>query len=132
MMARGPIVQVPFFLESIELLRGRFATPELDGPAAYAQFMRVGPSDDARLRNEAVAIIGDAVAAFDECHGTGDAVGGRAVGAAEMISASRVIDMWPSTVQTIPSASTGQANLASFGPSVFSPAASMMSARTKT
>jgi hypothetical protein len=64
-MAASPIARDPFIAESIETLRARFGEPHLDGPGAYAQFMGVGPSDDARLRNEAVAIVGEALAAFD-------------------------------------------------------------------
>jgi len=64
-MAQSSIARDPFIAESVELLRTRFAEPHLDGPGAYAQFMGVGPSDDARLRNEAVAIVGEALAAFD-------------------------------------------------------------------
>lgn len=65
LLAQSPIARDPFIVESIELLRERFAEPHLDGPGAYAQFLGVGPSDDARLRNEAVAIIGEVLAAFD-------------------------------------------------------------------
>lgn len=68
-MAQSPIAPDPFIAESIELLRARFAEPHLDGPGAYAQFMSVAPSDDARLRNEAVAIVGGALAAFDQALG---------------------------------------------------------------
>jgi len=64
-MAQSSIARDTFITESIELLRERFAEPHLDGPGAYAQFMGVGPSDDPRLRNEAVAIVGEALAAFD-------------------------------------------------------------------
>jgi hypothetical protein len=64
-MARSSVARDPFIVESIALLRARFAEPHLDGPGAYAQFMGVGASDDARLRNEAVAIVGEALAAFD-------------------------------------------------------------------
>ena len=64
-MAQSSIARDPFIAESVELLRTRCAEPHLDGPGAYAQFMGVGPSDDARLRNEAVAIVGEALAAFD-------------------------------------------------------------------
>lgn len=66
LLAQSPIARDPFITESIELLRARFAEPHLDGPGAYAQFMGVAPSDDARLRNEAVAIVGGALAAFDQ------------------------------------------------------------------
>lgn len=65
MMAQSPVVNDPFIAESVELLRARFASPELDGPGAYSQFLGIGPTDDARLRNEAVAIVGEALAAFD-------------------------------------------------------------------
>ena len=64
-MAQSPVARDPFIAESIELLRARFAEPSFDGPGGYAQFLGVGPTDDARLRNEAVAIVGEALAAFD-------------------------------------------------------------------
>lgn len=66
LLAQSPIARDPFIVESIDLLRARFAEPHLDGPGAYAQFLGVGPSDDARLRNEAVAIVGGVLAAFDQ------------------------------------------------------------------
>jgi len=65
LMAQSPVARDPFIAESIELLRARFAEPSFDGPGGYAQFLGVGPSDDARLRNEAVAIVSEAIAAFD-------------------------------------------------------------------
>jgi len=64
-MAQSPVARDPFNAESIEMLRARFAEPSFDGPGGYAQFLSVGPTDDARLRNEAVAIVGEALAAFD-------------------------------------------------------------------
>lgn len=64
-MASSPIAHDPFVAESVELLRARFAEPHLDGPGAYAALMGRSPGDDARLRNEAVAIVGEALAAFD-------------------------------------------------------------------
>jgi hypothetical protein len=64
-MASSPIARDPFIAESVELLRARFAEPDLDGPGAYAAFMGRSPREEARLRNEAVAIVGEALSAFD-------------------------------------------------------------------
>lgn len=62
----SPIIGDPQVAEAIDLLSARFADADHDGPHAYAGFL-ADPGDDeaqARLRNEAVAVVEHYIAAF--------------------------------------------------------------------
>ena len=64
--ADSPVAGHPQVTEAVALLAARFADAGHDGPHAYASFL--ADSDDneakARLRNEAVAAVGQYLASF--------------------------------------------------------------------
>lgn len=66
-MAESPVFADAFAVEAIALLRERFADPANDAPSSYATFLAVSADreEGARLRNEAVAVVAEALAAFD-------------------------------------------------------------------
>ena len=64
-LATSQVVGEPFIVEAVEMIRSRFAEADLDGPGAYATFLSTAPEEMARLRNEAVAVVGEALASFD-------------------------------------------------------------------
>jgi hypothetical protein len=64
-MAASLVAGEPFIVEAVEMIRSRFAEADLDGPGAYATFLSTAPEEMARLRNEAVAVVREALASFD-------------------------------------------------------------------
>ena len=66
--AKSPIRRAARVMEALKQLRERFETPEHDGPSAYASFL-ADPNDDAgkaRLRNEAVVVVQQFIAALGD------------------------------------------------------------------
>lgn len=66
-MASSAVVDDPFIVGALRLLRDRFADPGNDAPVAYASFLGVTDDPDAlaRLRNEAVETVRRTMEAFD-------------------------------------------------------------------
>jgi predicted nucleotidyltransferase len=64
---QSDIIGEPSVTEALQLLAERFKSPDNDGPSAYANFLARPEEDDirARLRNEAVAVVGQFLAALE-------------------------------------------------------------------
>jgi hypothetical protein len=66
-MAASPVAAEASTLRAVDLLRQRFSDPANDAPVAYARFLGLGVDAEAlaRLRNEAVEVVRQALVAFD-------------------------------------------------------------------